>query len=231
MIEPRLQEAAPSPHRLFIYGKPKVGKTTAIAALPKHLIIDTEIKGTKDGVPVGGTSFCTGAYSVIVGDLPTLREVHKYITAQQDKFDFIVIDTIDHIEAWVTEEICAKHRVQSIGDLPHGKGWAMARNQTIAVVETFAKIANKLIIVGHQKDGHGEEQIEVEKVALTGKLKTHLCSIMDGVGRITRNAEGKLMIDFRTGQNTDAGCRIPRLANQLMELNWSEIYPDLIKNN
>jgi hypothetical protein len=229
MIEPKVQKAAMSPHRLFIYGKPKIGKTTAIAQLPKHLIIDTEIKGTKDGGAVGGTSFCDGAYSIIVGDLPTLREAHKYIVANGAEFDFIVIDTIDHIETWVSEDICAKHRVASIGDLPHGKGWAMARNQTIAVVETFAKAANKLIIVGHQKDGHGEEQIEVEKVALTGKLKTHLCSIMDGVGRITRSAEGKLMIDFRTGNNTDAGCRIPRLANQLMELDWKEIYPDIIK--
>ena len=45
MIEPQKIVAAISPQRLFIYGKPKVGKTSAVAQLPNHLIIDTEVKG------------------------------------------------------------------------------------------------------------------------------------------------------------------------------------------
>ena len=228
MIKPVTIKASISPQRLFLYGKPKVGKTSAVAQLPKHLIIDTEVKGTDGDTLMGGTSYCNGAVSILVTGLPMLKQAYDYITTTSKKHDFIVIDTIDHIEAWVTESICSSHSVSYIGDIPHGKGWSMMRQQVLEIVERFARASKHLIIIGHQKDGHVEDEVEVEKINLTGKLKTHLCSIMDGVGRITRK-EGKLMVDFRTGINTDAGCRIPTLAGQFMELEWKNIYPDTIK--
>lgn len=228
MIEPQKITAAQSPQRLFIYGKPKVGKTSAVAQLPKHLIIDTEVKGNNGDQLVGGTSYCEGATSVVVDGLPKLKECLTYLQENPTAHDFVVLDTIDHIEAWVTEAVCRSHSVKHIGDIPHGKGWSLMRGQVIAIIEQFARASKHIIIVGHQKDGHDEEGVEVQKINLTGKLKTHLCSIMDGVGRIVRE-DDKLMVDFRTGVNTDAGCRIPTLAGQLIELKWDTVYPDTIK--
>jgi len=229
MLEPTVTTASTEPHRLFIYGRPKVGKTSAVAALPRHLIIDTEVKGKYDNKLVGGTSYCEGATSMVVEGLGMLKEAYDYLEANQDSYDFVVLDTIDHIETWVTESICKAHGAKHIGDIPHGKGWHLMRSKVIQIVEQFARVSKHIIIVGHQKDGHDEEGIEVEKINLTGKLKTHLCSIMDGVGRIIRDTEGVIMIDFRTGINTDAGCRIPTLAGQIHELEWKSIYPDTIK--
>jgi CRISPR/Cas system CMR-associated protein Cmr5 small subunit len=228
MIEPQKITAARSPQRLFIYGKPKVGKTSAVAQLPKHLIIDTEVKGKSDGQLLGGTSYCEGATSIVVESLNGLKACLSYLQSNPESHDFVVLDTIDHIEAWVTDAVCRTHNVKHIGDIPHGKGWSLMRSQVIAIVEQFARASKHIIIVGHQKDGHDEEGVEVQKINLTGKLKTHLCSIMDGVGRITRE-EDTLMIDFRTGINTDAGCRVPTLAGQLIELKWDIVYPDTIQ--
>jgi CRISPR/Cas system CMR-associated protein Cmr5 small subunit len=228
MIEPQKITAARSPQRLFIYGKPKVGKTSAVAQLPKHLIIDTEVKGKSDGQLLGGTSYCEGATSIVVESLNGLKACLSYLQSNPESHDFVVLDTIDHIEAWVTDAVCRTHNVKHIGDIPHGKGWSLMRSQVIAIVEQFARASKHIIIVGHQKDGHDEEGVEVQKINLTGKLKTHLCSIMDGVGRITRE-EDTLMIDFRTGMNTDAGCRVPTLAGQLIELKWDIVYPDTIQ--
>ncbi len=228
MIEPQKITAAQSPQRLFIYGKPKVGKTSAVAQLPKHLIIDTEVKGKSDGQLLGGTSYCEGATSIVVESLNGLKACLSYLQSNPESHDFVVLDTIDHIEAWVTDAVCRTHNVKHIGDIPHGKGWSLMRSQVIAIVEQFARASKHIIIVGHQKDGHDEEGVEVQKINLTGKLKTHLCSIMDGVGRITRE-EDTLMIDFRTGMNTDAGCRVPTLAGQLIELKWDIVYPDTIQ--
>tara|TARA_R100001510_G_scaffold51254_1_gene50919 strand:- start:695 stop:1381 length:687 start_codon:yes stop_codon:yes gene_type:complete len=228
MIEPQKITAARSPQRLFIYGKPKVGKTSAVAQLPKHLIIDTEVKGKSDGQLLGGTSYCEGATSIVVESLNGLKACLSYLQSNPESHDFVVLDTIDHIEAWVTDAVCRSHNVKHIGDIPHGKGWSLMRSQVIAIVEQFARASKHIIIVGHQKDGHDEEGVEVQKINLTGKLKTHLCSIMDGVGRITRE-EDTLMIDFRTGINTDAGCRVPTLAGQLIELKWDAVYPDTIQ--
>jgi CRISPR/Cas system CMR-associated protein Cmr5 small subunit len=228
MIEPQKITAARSPQRLFIYGKPKVGKTSAVAQLPKHLIIDTEVKGKSDGQLLGGTSYCEGATSIVVESLNGLKACLSYLQSNPESHDFVVLDTIDHIEAWVTDAVCRSHNVKHIGDIPHGKGWSLMRSQVIAIVEQFARASKHIIIVGHQKDGHDEEGVEVQKINLTGKLKTHLCSIMDGVGRITRE-EDTLMIDFRTGINTDAGCRVPTLAGQFIELKWDTVYPDTIQ--
>jgi hypothetical protein len=228
MIKPKKVKGAISPHRLFLYGKPKVGKTSSVARLPKHLIIDTEVKGNFGEQLIGGTSYCDGATAIVVDGLTKLKEALTYIQENPNKHDFVILDTIDHIESWVTEAICRAHAVQHIGDLPHGKGWSMMRVQVIAIIERFGKASKHLIIIGHQKDGHSEDEIQVEKVNLTGKLKTQLCSIMDAVGRLTRG-EDNLKVDFRTGVNTDAGCRVPHLTGQFCKLDWDVIYPELKK--
>lgn len=228
MIEPKVTKASVSPHRLFLYGKPKVGKTSAVAQLPNHLIIDTEVKGDYGDNLIGGTSYCDGANSVVVDGLAMLKEALDYLEANKTKYDYVIMDTIDHIEQWCNDSVCRKFKVNHIGDIPHGKGWHLARTQVMAIVEQFAKASKHFILIGHQKDGHDDEGIQVEKINLTGKLKVHLCSIMDGVGRITRE-EDKLMVDFRTGVHTDAGCRIPTLAGQFVELKWDTIYPDMFE--
>lgn len=227
-VKPKLTKAASSPHRLFLYGKPKVGKTSSVAKLPKHLIIDTEVKGEYDGELKGGTSYCEGAYSIVVDGLPRLKAAMDYVVKHKDEIDFVVIDTIDHIEHWVTEDICVRHKVTHIGDLPHGKGWSMMKQKVMQIVESFARISKHLIIIGHQKDGHGDSEIEVDKINLTGKLKTQLCSVMDGIGRIYRDGDS-LMVDFRGGSSNDAGTRLPALAGKFYPLDWKIIYPDIVK--
>lgn len=225
MIEPTVTVALQAPQRLFIYGKPKVGKTSAVASLPNHLIIDTEVKSSNGDQLLGGTAYCNGATSIVVDGLPRLRDALEYLKAHPDEYDYVVIDTIDHLETWVSDSLCKKAGVSYIGDIPHGKGWANMRTTVLDIIDEFARASKNIIIIGHQKDGHSEDEVEVEKINLTGKLKTHLCSVMDGVGRITRE-EDNLMIDFRTGQNTDAGCRLPHLAGQYMKLDWATIYPE-----
>ena len=227
-VTPKLTKAAQSPHRLFLYGKPKVGKTSSVARLPKHLIIDTEVKGEYNGELAGGTSYCDGAYSIVVDGLPRLKGAMDYVAAHRDELDFVVIDTIDHIEQWVTDDICVRHKVKHIGDLPHGKGWSMMKQKVMQIIESFARISKHLIIIGHQKDGHGDGEIDVDKINLTGKLKTQLCSVMDGIGRIYRDGN-TLMVDFRGGASTDAGTRLPALAGKVYPLEWNTIYPDIVK--
>jgi hypothetical protein len=229
MIKPKITKAAISPHRLFLYGNPKVGKTSSVALLPNHLIIDTEVKGTIDGELMGGSSYCEGALSIVVDSLAMLKETLDYLS-ENPQHDYVIIDTIDHIEAWVSEAICKIHKVNHIGDIDHGKGWSLMRTQVISIVEKFAQASNRIIIIGHQKDGHSDDEIQVEKINLTGKLKTHLCSIMDGIGRLSRDTAkdgSPLMVDFRASVNSDAGCRIPTLAGRILELKWETIYPEL----
>jgi hypothetical protein len=227
-VEPKITEAAQSPHRLFLYGKPKTGKTTSVSKLPRHLIIDTEVKGEYDGELKGGTSYCDGAYSIVVDGLPRLRATMEYAKEHQSEIDFVVLDTIDHIEQWVTDDICNSHKVKHIGDLPHGKGWSMMKTKVMQIIEAFARISKHLIVIGHQKDGHGDGEIQVDQINLTGKLKTQMCSVMDGIGRVYREGD-TLMVDFRGGTNTDAGTRLPALAGKFCPLEWSTIYPDMIK--
>lgn len=224
-VTPTVTKALRAPQRLFLYGKPKVGKTTAVSTLPRHLIIDTEVKGNNGDQLLGGTAYCEGATSIVVDGLGRLRDALEYLKTNRDNYDYVIIDTIDHLETWVSDSLCQSHGVTYIGDIPHGKGWSSMRTKVLDIIDQFARASKHIIIIGHQKDGHSEDEIEVEKINLTGKLKTHLCSVMDGVGRITRD-EDNLMIDFRTGQNTDAGCRLPNLAGQYMKLDWATIYPE-----
>lgn len=227
-MKPQKIRALVDPQRIFFYGKPKIGKTSMLATLPRHIIIDTEVKSVAEGVNIGGTSYCEGATAMVVSNLTELHQAFKYIEEHQDEFDYVCLDTIDAVEEWVTKKILDANNIKSLSDLSHGKGWYMMRTMVLSIVEDFARISKNFIVIGHQKDGHGEGEIDVTQINLTGKLKTALCSIMDATGHLHRNGD-ELWVDFRSGESTDAGCRLPRLAGTNQKLDWNFIYQNTIE--
>ena len=206
--------AIKNPKKLLLYGKTKVGKSEAVSQLENSLIIDTE----------RGTSYVE-ALSVQATGLRTLREILDLLK-EKNSYDAIVIDTIDNVVEWTEKAICELHDVETIGDLEYGKGYALVREKILNVINEFAAVTDKLIIIGHlKKTIIGNESVEVNtsSLDLTGKLKNMIFADMDAIGLMYRS-EDELKVSFKPSDEIEAGSRCIHLRGQIFNFDWKKIY-------
>lgn len=67
-------------------------------------------------------------------------------------FKTIVVDTADNAFKFCSEHVCAKHNIEYEGDLGHGKGWALVKNEWHRVLTRLASLPYGLILISHAQD-------------------------------------------------------------------------------
>jgi hypothetical protein len=243
-----------SPSELIIFGKPKVGKTTALSLLDNCLIIDLE----------GGTK-SLDAMKVYATDLKELKEIVIQISQSKHQYDYIAIDTLSKMEDWCEWEATETYMKSTIGkkfnkdntgtmlprkewesvlSLPQGAGYYYVRQSMKQWIDRFKKISKNLIMVCHTKDKYitdlGKELV-VNAIDLTGKLANIVCADAQAIGFLyVDRKSGDLMINFDTKQ-IEGGTRALHIAGQDFPLlqfegkgterkvvtnNWNKIYID-----
>ena len=128
-----------NPRTLLLFGPPKVGKTTVLTNLPKCMVIDTE----------EGSHLLEG-YFQEVNSKEELMEFYKSAEEGHD-YKYFALDTIDKIVEWSEKAVCKEFLVESIADLPYGKGFGEVRTRVMNNVKKLLTLAPHVIIVGHRK--------------------------------------------------------------------------------
>jgi hypothetical protein len=132
IIKGRIKERAV---KAVLYGPEGIGKTTFASKWPTPLFFDTE-RGSLD-------------ISVARMDLPTswtmLLEQIKYIKANPNPWQTLVIDTADWAETFCIQHICDTKKVSGIEDFGYGKGY-------VYVEEEFGRMLNLLTDIWAQSD-------------------------------------------------------------------------------
>lgn len=113
--------------RVVIYGTEGIGKSTLAAQFPKPLFIDTE--GSTSNMDVKRLDKPT-SWTMLMNQI-------AFVKANPDKFDTLVIDTIDWAESLAIESVCAQHGKRGIEDFGYGNGYTYVR-------EEFGRLLNKL---------------------------------------------------------------------------------------
>lgn len=238
-----------NPHSMVLFGRPKTGKTTVLAALDDCLIIDVE--GGSDFVSALKIDILKEAKEADELPLVTLNKLIKTISEANEKkggyvYDKIALDTVTALEDIVLPLAAKLYRDTPMGrnwvgedvtTLPNGAGYGYTRK---ALKETLAKIGevtNTLIVVGHVKDKLVEkegEEMEQRALDLTGKMSGILCAAVDAVGYIYRD-ENKTMINFATSESLLVGARCKHLIGKKIKvaesdeennltIDWSNIF-------
>lgn len=130
-------------YSVFFYGQPKSGKTTIASKFPKALILAFE-KGYNalPGVfaqPINSW----GEFKKLFSELKT-PEVHE-------KFETIVIDTADIAYSYCEKFICNREGVDSIGDIPYGKGYALISQEFDESIRKILNLDYGLVLISHSK--------------------------------------------------------------------------------
>lgn len=229
-----------NPRFLIIYGRPKTGKTSCVAALDNNLIIDLE----------GGSEFldCLSIQARSVNDLADIANAirTKIKETGVNPYKYITLDNATRLE-----EICLSYAAQLYKNQPQGKSWQgndvrllpqgagyqYIRLAVRKVIDMFKELTENLILIGHTKDKlinkNGEDMTEMS-LDLVGKLGDIICGEADAVGFMYRKGN-QTIVNFDSGDDTTKGARAPHLREQRIVLaesdenknltfHWDKIY-------
>ncbi len=199
-----------NPKLLIIFGKPKSGKTTAVAGLDNNLIIDLE-----DG------SNYVECMSIKAKSIDELKQIAVAIKEAGMPYKYITIDTITALEEMVLPMALTDYRATPMGKnfgldsttgqyyyvdvrtLPNGGGYLYIREAFQKVINIFRSLADYIILVGHTKDrtiNRDGKELSENLLDLSGKLERIISSKADALGYVYRK-KNQTIINFNGGDD------------------------------
>ena len=136
-------------YSVLFYGEPKTGKTTVSSQFPGALLCAFE-KGY-NALP-----------GIFAQPINTWGDFKKVITQLKDpavaeKFSTIVVDTGDIAYEYCAKYVCSRESTpektyETLGDLPYGKGYALAQAEYDEQFRKILQMNYGLVIISHSKD-------------------------------------------------------------------------------
>ena len=226
------------PRNLIVFGKSKIGKSTALASLPNALILDLE----------SGYAYIE-AMKVECKNLNDIGEVCKAIKKAGNPYQFIVLDTITALEDMVKPLALKMFKETPAGskftgddvlDASMGAGYSYLRKAMESVIDAVSKCAPNIILVCHVKDAAiANSDVTVKQIDLLGKTGRVLSSKSDAIGYLTRDDDSNTILSFNSNDKfVECGSRPEHLRNKDIVLgemqedgtivyHWERIYKSL----
>lgn len=216
-----------SPGKLLIYSEPKAGKTTLLSLLDDCLIIDLE-KGSRH---VDALKVNINTYAELIELLKALKEKKKELG--RPPYKYIAVDTTTALEDLSLVRALQLYRATPMGKgfagsdvrtLPNGAGWLYVRNAFLEIVDALYSVTDRLILVAHLQDKlieKGGKEVPSKDIALTGKLKSIICSQMDAIAYIQRDGK-QVFANFNSSDERVCGARPAHLRGQSILLGESD---------
>ena len=121
-----------------------MGKTTNASKFPKALILAFE----------KGYSALPGVYAQPINSwgefLKVLRELKE--PAVKEKFETIVIDTVDIAYDYAEQYICNVNGVSAIGEIPYGQGYTQLSKEFDSRLRQIVQMDYGLVLISHSTD-------------------------------------------------------------------------------
>ena len=227
-----------NPKLMVIFGKPKSGKSSFVAAIDDNLIIDLEdgyralsvmkvqartakdMQEIRNAIIAKGKELHKAPYKYITIDNATrLEEMSVTLAAELYRATPMGSNwgyVIDQKGMVVKDPKTGKLMIDPKADvrqLANGAGWLYMRKAIRQLIDMFKPLCETLILVCHVKDKqirkNGEEMSEMA-VDLAGKTGDIICGEADAIGLIYRDGN-KTYISFEGGDNTIREARSPHL--------------------
>lgn len=147
------------PPRILVYGPPGMAKTTLASEFPDAVFLQTE-RGTPSGVEIAAFPFIDTYQKLIDSLIALYQGEHPY--------RWVVIDTLDNLEALVWKETCRLgidgKTYKSIEEFGYGKGYKQADIQWGKIIAALNALRAKgmgVILIGHSEDKRFDDPMSV----------------------------------------------------------------------
>ena len=176
-------------YSVFLYGEAKSGKTTVATKFPKHLLLAFE----------KGYNAIPGAMAQPINSWGEFRKALRQLKNDDVRaaFETIIIDTADIAYDYCERYICSNAGVDSIGDIPYGKGYKMAAKEFDEQLRSILQMNYGLVLISHAtdktfKDQNGQEYNQIVPT-LDSKPRNIVTRMADIIGysRIVELPDGE----------------------------------------
>ena len=127
---------------LFLYGPPKMGKTTFASQIPDALFLATE-PGTAALEVFDLTISSWSDFTTAIDELGRSPEAKRYKA--------IVIDTVGILYDLLCADICKRRGWEHLSEGPFAEGYDMARTELNVVISKLRKLEKLIVFVCHER--------------------------------------------------------------------------------
>lgn len=193
----------------FLYGPPKVGKTTFGSQMPGHIILAFE----------KGYNALPGVMAVDVttwGEMKTLLRDFKKPEVKE-RYQSIIIDTADVAAEVCQKYVCNQLGIENIGDGGWStNGWAKYKKEFEETFRTLTQLGYAVVFISHEKEKTIKPKEGEEYQQIGSSIQSSAMSIIENMSDIIgyahpivdHNGEHKRVLTLRsTDNNIRCGCR------------------------
>lgn len=128
----------------YIYGKPKIGKTSLAAQAPNCLLLATE----------RGYNAIPGIFAQDITSWSDMRKAYMDLKkpAVKERFSVIIVDTIDLAAKYCTKYICNNNGISDLSELGYGRGYAAMRSEFEDIFNSLTQMGYAVIFISHDQD-------------------------------------------------------------------------------
>lgn len=166
---------------LLLYGKPKCGKTSFSAQMPRNLLIAFE----------KGYNAISGIRPVDISKWSDFKMVLRQLEKPEARqmYDSVTIDTLTIAWQLCEEFVCAQNGVQKIGDIPWGGGYAACKKEFETALRKITMLGYGLLMITHvakrteiDKDGSEREILSPDMPKRAAEIANGLVDIIGYIG-------------------------------------------------
>lgn len=187
----------------------KAGKTSFAAQFEKNLILATE----------KGYNALADIFVVDIGSWRDFKTVLRQLKAPEamEKYNTITVDTIGLLWALVEKYICAKEGVAELGEIPYGRGYAMASKEFSESLREIAMLGYGMVFIAHSEEkavsfGSDETIIRPSLPRRAYEIVNQIVDLIAYIGvEFDENGESFRTLYTRSTPNLYAGSRFKHL--------------------
>lgn len=206
-LEPHKVSRDLSGYITFLYGAPKVGKSTLGSQMPSPLFLAFE-RGYNALPGVIAQDITTWAEMKSV-----LRELKK--PEVRERFKSIIVDTVDVAASLCEKYVCSQNDADSIGAIgAWGQGWNILKKEFEETFRLITQYGYAVVFISHEKEGTIKRQDGSEYTVIKPSVTNTYNSIIENMADIyarmfTKVEDGetkvKMMLRSRDGTVTCGG--------------------------
>jgi len=172
-----------TPRTFFIWGATMSGKSYLAERFPNPFFINTDDNAEKAGLPnfqLKNVMNRDGSLKSSVID--QIDELMLELQTANKGFETVVIDTIEDTVDLIEQAIITENKVQTLGDMGYGKGFALQKQIVTGMILTLRALPMNVVFVSRLDDSSLDGQGNtIERPA----LKTKWYNIVNGNSDIT----------------------------------------------
>lgn len=184
-----------------------MGKTTIASKFPKSLLLAFE----------KGYNALAGVMAQPINSWAEFLKVTRQLKDEtvKERFETVIIDTADIAYQYCEKYICANNGVDTIADIPYGKGYGLVGNEFDEKLRSIVQMGYGIVLISHSTDKTFKDEAgnEYNKIVPTldkraNNIVARMADII-GYSRAVTDEGGnnKTMLFMRGTQRFEAGSR------------------------